>query len=67
MQERPPSGRLTLPVAILLAIAGTIFIGQGLGIIRGSSFMVDDPRWSLIGLVMDLAAAWIAWGTRRQS
>jgi len=65
MQETPPSARLGLPVAILLAIAGTIFIGQGLGIIRGSSFMVDDQRWALIGLVMDLAASGIAWVTFR--
>jgi hypothetical protein len=65
MQETSPSGRLGLPVAILLAIAGTIFIGQGLGIIRGSSFMVDDQRWALIGLVMDVAAAGIAWVTLR--
>jgi len=48
-----------------LAVAGTIFIGQGLGIIRGSSFMVDDQRWALIGLVMDLAASGIAWVTFR--
>ena len=65
MQETPPSGRLGLSVAILLAIAGTIFIGQGMGIIRGSSFMVDDQRWALIGLVMDMAATGIAWVTLR--
>jgi len=65
MQETPPSGRLGLSVAILLAIARTIFIGQGMGIIRGSSFMVDDQRWALIGLVMDMAATGIAWVTLR--
>ena len=32
-----------------LIVSGSIFVGQGLGILRGSSFMVDDIRWSWIG------------------
>jgi hypothetical protein len=61
MQPTSPARRLPLAVAILLAIPGTIFIGQGLGLIRGSSFMVDDLRWAAIGLAMDVAAGVIAW------
>ena len=38
--------------AILVALVGLVFIGQGLGIIRNGSFMVDDPRWAVIGVVM---------------
>jgi hypothetical protein len=37
-------------VAGILVIVGLAWIGQGLGIIRGSSFMTDDTRWALIGL-----------------
>ena len=36
----------------LLMVSGTIFIGQGLGLLRGSSFMVDDIRWSWIGAAL---------------
>jgi len=56
---------LRLAVAILLAIPGTIFIGQGLGPIRGSSFMVDDIRWAIIGAVMDVVAFAIVWSVLR--
>ena len=47
------SRRATLQMtAILVALVGVVFVGQGLGLIRNSSFMVDDVRWSLIGAVM---------------
>ena len=36
----------------LLALVGFVWIGQGLGILRGSSFMVDDIRWAIAGLAM---------------
>lgn len=36
-------------LAGLLIVSGTIFVGQGLGVVRGDSFMVDDIRWSWIG------------------
>lgn len=42
-------GRLT--TAALLVVVGVVWIGQGLGVLRGSSFMVDDTRWALLGLV----------------
>jgi len=34
-----------------IALVGAIWIGQGLGLLRGSSFMVDDMRWAVTGLV----------------
>jgi hypothetical protein len=37
---------------VLVALTGLVFIGQGLGLIRGRSFMVDDLRWAAIGAVM---------------
>jgi hypothetical protein len=66
MQSTPPSRGLRLAVATMLAIPGTIFIGQGLGILRGSSFMVDDLRWAVIGLVTDVGALAIAWFALRR-
>lgn len=36
----------------LLALVGLVWIGQGLGILRGSSFMVDDMRWAIVGVAM---------------
>jgi hypothetical protein len=32
-----------------MALTGLVWIGQGLGIVRGSSFMVDDLRWAIAG------------------
>ena len=42
-------GRLV--AGVLLALVGLVWIGQGLGLLRGSSFMVDDIRWAIAGLV----------------
>ena len=37
---------------MLLVLVGLVWIGQGLGLLRGSSFMVDDFRWAVIGAVL---------------
>lgn len=42
-------GRMITAAAVVLV--GLIWIGQGLGLLRGSSFMVDDPRWAVTGAV----------------
>ena len=39
-------------LALALAAVGLVWVGQGLGILRGSGFMVDDVRWAIIGLVL---------------
>lgn len=41
-------GRMITAASLL--VVGVIWIGQGLGLFRGSSFMVDDLRWSFAGL-----------------
>jgi hypothetical protein len=48
-------------IALVTAAVGLVWIGQGLGIIRGSSFMVGDNRWSLAGLALVAGAAVVAW------
>ena len=42
-------GRLV--AGALLALTGLVWIGQGLGLLRGTSFMVDDARWAIAGVV----------------
>jgi hypothetical protein len=57
-------GRLV--AGVLLALVGVVWIGQGLGLIRGSSFMVDDTRWAVAGLVaLVLGGVLAASGQRR--
>ena len=47
---RPMSSqsRVLLVVGLLLAAAGVVWIGQGLGLIPGS-FMTGDPFWAAAG------------------
>ena len=57
-------------VALAAVAVGLVWIGQGLGLIRGSSFMVDDIRWALIGLALVAAGAILAlsaWRSRPSS
>ena len=56
--------RSALISAGLLVVVGAIFIGQGTGVLRGSSFMVGDGRWAVIGLVsliVGLVLGWRSW------
>jgi uncharacterized Tic20 family protein len=39
-------------IAAVLVLVGLVWIGQGLGIIRGSGFMIDDMRWAAAGLAL---------------
>jgi hypothetical protein len=56
------SGRV---VAIVLVLVGLVWIGQGLGLLRGGSFMVDDVRWALIGAACVAGGVLWWWRTRR--
>jgi|RhiMetdeSRZDD1v2_1073273.scaffolds.fasta_scaffold234584_2 drug/metabolite transporter (DMT)-like permease len=62
------SRRATLRMtAILVALVGLVFIGQGFGLIRNRSFMVDDVRWAVIGAVMVVGSlAFAAWDRTRR-
>ncbi len=60
-------GRTLAILAGLIIVSGTIFIGQGLGILRGSSFMVDDIRWTWIGAAMVVIGLGLAVLARRRS
>jgi MYXO-CTERM domain-containing protein len=52
-------------VPFVLVAVGLVWIGQGLGVLRGSSFMVDDLRWSLAGLALVSVGAVVGWRRRR--
>jgi hypothetical protein len=55
-------------VALAMLAVGLVWIGQGLGVLRGSSFMVDDLRWAAIGAILLVVGGIIAisaWRTRR--
>ena len=53
-------------VAVVLVLAGLVWIGQGLGFIPGS-FMSAQPIWAVIGAVLVVAGTILAWTTRRST
>jgi hypothetical protein len=44
----------------VLVLVGAIWIGQGTGLLRGSSPMVDEPLWAVAGTALVVAAALVA-------
>ena len=61
-------GRLI--TGVLLALVGAVWIGQGLGLLRGSSFMVDDIRWAVAGaiaVVVGVVLGVSAWRSGRRT
>lgn len=53
-------------LAVVLVATGLVWIGQGLGLLRGSSFMVDDMRWALAGATCVVAGVGLAAGLLRR-
>jgi hypothetical protein len=57
-------------IAAAMAVTGLVWIGQGLGVIRGSSLMVDDVRWAIAGLALvggGILVGWTALRNRRRT
>lgn len=52
---------------VAIGLVGIVWIGQGLGIIRGSGFMTDDLRWAAIGAVMVVIAVGLGISAWRRS
>jgi hypothetical protein len=52
-------------IAAVLAVVGAVWIGQGLGLIRGSGFMTDDVRWALAGVALVVTAIVVGWSAFR--
>ena len=58
---------MTVGIRVLLVVAlllGLVWIGQGVGLIRGS-FMSGDPTWAVIGAIVSGCAAVALWFTTR--
>lgn len=48
-------------IAAMFAVVGAVWIGQGLGLIRGSSSMTDDVRWAIAGALLIAGAVAVGW------
>jgi cytochrome c oxidase subunit IV len=55
-----------MALAVLAAAIGATFALQGLGVRIGRSFMIGDLRWTIIGIVMILAAGFVLWRSLRR-
>ncbi len=47
--------------AAVLLLVGLGWMLQGLGVVPGNGFMDNDTRWAVIGAVIALAGAVVAW------
>jgi hypothetical protein len=45
----------------ILIVVGAVWIGQGLGLVRGSGFMDGDRTWALIGAALVVAGLVVGW------
>ena len=53
-------------VIAVIVLVGLVWIDQGTGLLRGSSFMVGDPFWAFAGLALVVAGAVLAAVTLRR-
>lgn len=57
--------RFKLGVAVVLGIVGSVWLGQGMGLLPGS-FMSGDRFWAIAGLVAVGLGAYLAWDAVRR-
>jgi hypothetical protein len=50
-------------VGAILVLLGAVWVGQGLGLVKGS-FMTGQSIWALIGIVLVVVGAWLLWSLR---
>ena len=53
-------------VIAVIVLVGLVWIGQGTGLLRGSSFMVGDPFWAFAGLALVIGGGVLAALTLRR-
>ena len=57
-------------IAGVCIVAGLVWIGQGLGILAGTGFMVGDRTWAIAGaglVILGVAIGWTAFRARRKT
>lgn len=52
-------------IAVVCALVGIVWLGQGLGLIGGSP-MTNDSKWAIIGAVLLVVAVVIGMSARRR-
>jgi hypothetical protein len=52
-------------VAVVLIFLGAAWMGQGLGLLPGTGFMVGDTKWAVIGAILAIAGIVVAWTALR--
>lgn len=57
--------RSRLGLAIILALIGLVWIGQGTAIIKGSSAMTGSSFWAVIGAILIVLAVVVLFRERR--
>ncbi|HEV2953608.1 MAG TPA: hypothetical protein VG015_05930 [Candidatus Dormibacteraeota bacterium] len=56
-----------IPIGILLILAGLVWLGQGVGLVKGS-FMTGESIWAVIGAALIVVGAGVVGlGLRRRS
>ena len=61
----PTVARTRLIGGGILVATGLVWVGQGTGMLRGSSFMVGDPFWAWLGVAaVVVGVGLIAWTMR---
>jgi hypothetical protein len=48
-------------IAVVLIVIGAAWMGQGLGLLPGTGFMVGDMKWAVIGAILAIAGIVVAW------
>lgn len=57
--------RFRFVIAVVLGVVGSVWVGQGLGLLPGG-FMSGDRFWAIAGLTAVGAGAFLAWDTFRR-
>jgi LPXTG-motif cell wall-anchored protein len=57
--------KIVMSFSVLIALAGLVWFGQGIGIIHGS-VMTDDSKWAVIGGILVIVGAVGFWFAKKQ-
>jgi hypothetical protein len=56
--------RFRLAISVVMVLIGLVWIGQGTGMIGGGA-MSGQSIWAVVGVVLIVAGAGVAWTARR--